>query len=99
TMADMDSTAAPYGDIVALHPSHCFIPTMSALAYDSPDLFHSVASDPDPLTHTPFDVIYVPAVNQEHVQITPENKAWIKSEIELGVTGAGAPTAHPRLLP
>ena len=97
TMADMDSTAAPYGDIVALHPSHCFIPTMSALAYDSPDLFHSVASDPDPLAHTPFDMIYVPAVNQEHVQITPENKTWIISEIESGVTGVGGPAANPPL--
>jgi len=98
TMADMDSTAAPYGDIVALYPSHCFIPTLSALAYDSPDLFHSVASDADPLAHTPFDVIYVPALNQEHVEITPENKAWFISEIELGVTGIGAPSFEPRLM-
>src|SRR4029453_2358799 len=87
TMADMDATAAPYGDIVALYPSHCFIPTVSALAYDIPDLFHVVASDPDPLAHSPFDAVYVPDQNQEHVAITPQNAAWIRSEIEQGVTG------------
>src|SRR5262245_16019456 len=33
TMTQMDTTAAPYGDIIALYPSHCFIPTVSALAF------------------------------------------------------------------
>lgn len=89
TMADMDATPAPYGDIVALFPNHCFIPTVSALAYDSPDLFHAVSGDPDPLSHTPFDAIYWPTSNQEHVSITPENAVWLRSEIESGVTGVG----------
>jgi hypothetical protein len=96
-MTDMDNTAAPYGDIVALYPAHSFIPTMSALDYDSPDLFHAVTSDPDPVAHTPFDVVYVPSANQEHVQITSENAAWIKNEIELGVTAVILPTATARL--
>jgi FlgD Ig-like domain len=95
TMADMDATPAPYGDIIALYPNHCFIPTMSSLAYDSPDLFHSVAADADPLAHTPFDAVYFPSANQEHVQVTAENAAWIRGEIEQGVTGV-APSALAR---
>jgi len=101
TMAEMDTVPAPYGDIMALHPNHCFIPTVSALDYDSPDLFHVVAGDPDPLLHTPFDVIYTQATNQEHVTVTAENAAWIRSEIELGVTGvaSGAGPAATMLMP
>jgi hypothetical protein len=97
TMADMDATIAPYGDIVALHPNHCFIPTMSALAYDASDLFHAVTSDADPLAHTPFDVIHVPADNQEHVQVTAENAAWLRAEIEQGVTGVAPGAVASRL--
>ncbi len=95
TMAQMDTTAVPYGDITALYPNHCFIPTVSALAYDSPDLFHDIAGDPDPLVHTPFDVVYAQASNQEHVAVTAENAAWLRTEVELGVTGVG-PAAGPR---
>jgi hypothetical protein len=62
---------------------------MSALAYDNPNLFHAVTSDPDPLAHTPFDAIYWPSTNQEHVEVTAENAVWFKSEVENGVTGVG----------
>jgi hypothetical protein len=88
SMAQLDSVVAPYGDIVALYPSHCFIPTVSALAYNTADLFHNIAADPDPVSNTPFDAIYAQGTNQEHVAITPQNAAWIRSEIEMGVTGA-----------
>ncbi len=96
SMAQMDATAAPFGDIVALYPSHCFIPTVSALALDSPDLFHSIGTDPAPLTHTPFDAIYFPASNQEHVAITAENAAWIRTEIERGVTAVESQPGRER---
>jgi len=89
TMAEMDAVAAPYGDIIALYPSHCFIPTVSALAYDTPDLFHDIAADANPVSHTPFDAIYTQGTNQEHVAITAQNAAWIKSEVENVVTGVG----------
>ncbi len=92
-MAQLDSVAAPYGDIIALYPSHCFIPTVSALAYNTADLFHDIAADPNPVSNTPFDAIYSQGTNQEHVTITPENAVWIRNEIETGVTGVGAPTA------
>jgi hypothetical protein len=87
SMSDLDSVAAPYGDIVALHRNHCFIPTVSALAYNTTDLFHNIAADPDPVSNTPFDAVYSQGTNQEHVAITAQNAAWIRSEIEMGVTG------------
>ncbi|HKO21509.1 MAG TPA: FlgD immunoglobulin-like domain containing protein [Candidatus Eisenbacteria bacterium] len=86
SMAQLDSVAAPYGNIVALSPSHCFIPTVSALSYATPDLFHNIAADPNPVANTPFDAIYSQGTNQEHVAITPQNAAWIRSEMEMGVT-------------
>jgi hypothetical protein len=87
SMSQLDSVAAPYGDIVAFYPSHCFIPTVSALAYNTTDLFHNIAADPNPVSNTPFDAIYSQGTNQEHVAITPQNAAWIKDEVEMTVTG------------
>jgi hypothetical protein len=86
-MAQMDSVPAPYGDIVALHPAHCFIPTISALAYATTDLFHDISADPDPVSQTPFDAIYTQAENQGHVAVTPGNAAWILDQVEIGVAG------------
>ena len=81
SMAQMDSTAAPYGDIVALHPSHSFVPTVSALGIATSNPFYDIAGDADLLAHTPFDAVYFPAENQEHMTITPENAAWFLQEI------------------
>lgn len=87
SMAQLDSVAAPYGDIVALYQSHCFIPTVSALAYNTTDLFHNIAGDPAPVANTPFDAVYSQGTNQEHVAITAQNAAWFQNEVEMGVTG------------
>ena len=83
TMLQMDQVAAPYGDIVAVHPRHCFVPTVSALALDVADLFYAARSDPDVLTHTPFAAVYSPIENQEHVAINAENAGWIEQELGL----------------
>jgi hypothetical protein len=96
TMAEMDSVAAPYGDIVALYPSHCFIPTVSALAYNTSDLFHNISADPNPRAQTPFDAIYTQATNQEHVAITTQNAGWIRNEIEAGGVTTVGPVADGR---
>lgn len=88
SMAQMDSTEAPYGDIIALHDDHCFIPSVSALDLETDDLFHDIAGDPLVMDLTPFDAIYFPAVNEEHVTITPGNAVWLLDEIKQGVTGA-----------
>jgi len=97
SMAEMDSTEAPYGDIVALHPNHCFIPTVSSLALDSANLFFSPSGDPDLLDQTPFDAVYYPEENQEHVAITPESAQWFLGEVRMPVTsvaiaGGAAPS-------
>jgi hypothetical protein len=89
SMAQMDTTSVPYGDIVALHDNHCFIPTISALALATDDPFFDIAGAPDLLALTPFDAVYFPAANQEHVTVTPENRDWLLAEIRR------APTAVP----
>ena len=93
SMAQLDSVAAPFGNLVALHPSHCFIPTVSALAYATTDLYHAIAGDPDPVANTPFDAIYSQGTNQEHVAITAQNATWIRDEVERTVTGVETPIA------
>ncbi len=86
SMAEMDAVSAPFGDIIALHSSHCFIPTVSALALATPDLFYDVANDPQILQQTPFDAVYFPLANEEHVLITPQNAAWLLAELQNSVT-------------
>ena len=85
SMQQMDSTAAPVGDIVALHGSHCFIPTVSALDFATADLFHDVLAEPDPLASMPFEAFYVPDTNEAHTEITAANAAWFRAEIAAGV--------------
>jgi hypothetical protein len=88
SMAQMDTTAVPYGDIQALHDRHCFIPTVSALALADAGPFFDVAGAADLLSLTAFDQVYFPAENQEHIAITAENKPWFMAEIRAGVSAA-----------
>ncbi|MBN2072305.1 MAG: T9SS type A sorting domain-containing protein [Candidatus Krumholzibacteriota bacterium] len=87
SMAEMDSTEAPYGDIIALYDNHSFIPTISALDIDTGDLNYDIVGDPDLLSHTPFDAVYYPAGNQEHASITAENAQWFIDEVDYITTG------------
>ena len=98
TLAQMDTTAVTYGDIVALHPNHCFVPTVSALALPTDDPFFDVAGTTDLATLTPFDAVYYPAANQEHVQVTPENEVWLRGEIDRAASAVpgGDGWAGPR---
>jgi len=85
SMAQMDAVAAPFGDIVALHDDHCFIPTISALALPTTDPFFDVDGQPDLLALTPFDALFVPASpNEEHVEVTAQTAQWILDEIRSG---------------
>ncbi|HEU4928425.1 MAG TPA: FlgD immunoglobulin-like domain containing protein [Candidatus Krumholzibacteria bacterium] len=86
SMAQMDAVVAPYGDIVALHQSHCFIPTISALDIATANPFYDVAGDPQLLSHTPFDNLYVPTINEPHVTVTPGNAPWLLDEIDPPAT-------------
>jgi hypothetical protein len=81
TMAELAAVQAPYGDIVALHDAHCFIPSISALDLNVADPFFNVTGAENLLDLTPFDQIYYPVANQEHVEITPENANWYLTEI------------------
>jgi hypothetical protein len=96
SMFQMDTTAAPYGDIVALHDRHCFIPTVSALALPAGDLFLDVGGTPDVLSMTPFAAARWAAGNEPHVSVAPDTKAWILAEALAGPTGAAAVAAVPR---
>jgi hypothetical protein len=101
SMAQVDSAAAPFGDIIALHDNHCFIPTISALALDTEDLFYDIAGDADLMTHTPFDTVYYPVVNEGHMAITAESAVWFLTELrrdDAGVPGGGAPLLGTAIL-
>jgi flagellar hook capping protein FlgD len=93
TMLQMDTTQTQYGDVVALHPAHCFVPTLSALAIPSTSLFAPVATNAALRAQSPFDTVYVPADNQEHVAVTAENAQWIRRELEAGVLGVAGTAA------
>ena len=87
SLADMDATPAPYGDIIALYPNHCFIPTVSALALGGLAPYTNVSLLADPAALSPFDAVYFPAANQEHILVTAENKAWFSAEIARQASG------------
>ena len=95
SMAQMDAVVPPYGDIIALYPNHCFIPTVSALDIATADPFYDIAGDPDLLTHTPFANLYVPDGNEPHVTVTPENAVWLLDEIDPPATAVRDVTAPP----
>jgi len=89
SMAQMDAVAPPVGDIIALYPNHCFIPTVSALDIDTNDPFYDVSGDADLLAHTPFDALYVPATNEPHVTVTPDNAPWLLNELDPVLSAVG----------
>ena len=74
-----------HGDIQTDYPDNCFIPVISSLALNTNDVnyrVHDISGYPYPSSNiTPFDAIYAPLNNQEHVKITNENIAWIMNEI------------------
>jgi hypothetical protein len=92
SMEQMDAVPAPYGDIVALHPNHAFVPSVSAIAFTGAGLFHDIAGDPDLLDQIPFEDVFVPAANEPHVTVSPEGATWLRARLLEGVVSApGAP--------
>ncbi len=81
TFAQMDSIEAPYGDIIALHESHCFVPTLSSLDYAETNLFFNIAADPLLMEKTPFDTIRWESDNFDHVYISEGMAAFAINEI------------------
>lgn len=87
SLAQLDATSVEYGDIVALHDNHAFIPTVSALALSGAEPFADLGDLGDPGLAMPFDAVYLPALNEEHVLITADSKAWLLDEIFSATTG------------
>jgi|GEM_PF-6369603 len=81
TFTQIDSLEAPYGDIIALHDNHSYIPTISALDIDTDDPFYNIAADQNIMDKTPFDSIYWCSQNLEHVEIDPYLKGVLYDEI------------------
>ena len=77
TIQQLADVEVPYGDIIALQSSHCFVPTVSALDINTPDLFYDIAHDDSVLNKTPFDAIYFSIENSGHMSVTPENALQI----------------------
>lgn len=95
SMAQMDAVSPPVGDIIALYPNHCFIPTVSALDINTNDPFYNVGGDPDLVAHTPYDALYVPVTNEGHVTVTVDNAPWLLNELDPILT-AVRPVAGAR---
>jgi hypothetical protein len=62
------------------NPGHCFIPTASALGLKSIDI-NSPSGWLASSGATLFDEIHAPELNQDHVTITMQNKAWIMNAL------------------
>ncbi len=91
TMEEMDNIDPEYGDIKAYYPDHSFIPTISSLAlYGIYDPYYNVAANAGNL-NTPFDAVYYPNWNQDHMYIDQQSKAWFMNEITNAKAIVGTP--------
>ena len=90
SMAQLDTTQAPYGDIVALHDAHCFVPTVSALDLATNDLFATSFDG------SPFDAVHTAPTNEEHVHISPAEAQALLAELDPPVA-VGPGVTGPRL--
>lgn len=68
------------------HDNQCFVPTISALDFDTDDVFYNIAADPDNVSKTPFDAIYFPQQangNLEHPTIDSSQTRSLWFELKL----------------
>jgi hypothetical protein len=78
----MGAVSMPDENIVIVENKEpTFIPTVSALDVNTNHPHFNILEDPNIMSRTPFDKIYYPAGNQNHMQITQENTDWILNEI------------------
>lgn len=74
-----------YVKITSTTPHHSFIPTTSAVDLRHPTATYVYNFANENLTcsgYSPFNMIYAPNENQEHVAVTPENANWFTNEIK-----------------
>jgi hypothetical protein len=62
-------------------PVTSFIPTVSALDFETDDPYAPVMEDPELYAKTPFDQVYAPRENQAHTAVNSENKTWLLYEL------------------
>jgi len=75
------TTDPGYGDITSNFDVHDFIPTISGFALEGvTDPNYNIDANIDDI-QTPFDKLYYPSENQQHVTITPESYNWFYHEI------------------
>jgi hypothetical protein len=91
SMAQLDTTQAPYGDIVALHDAHCFVPTVSALDAPGPDLFATGFAG------SPFAAVYTAPANEEHVHISSAEAQELLDELDAPLVAAPGVPVRPAL--
>lgn len=64
----------------------CFIPTVSALDFDTDNWYHNIANDPNRLSKTPFASIFATVGNRDHnIPLFDNNghAAWILNEVAI----------------
>ena len=81
TFQEIADSDPGYGDIIAYHNNHSFIPTISSLCIENTILPNFNVSTNMNNIVTPFDTIYFPHDNLEHVEISPEVFQWFKKEV------------------
>ena len=65
--------------------NHCFIPTISALAFKNADFQWNMPVNNRDLVQTgeiPFDNYFLSSYNQEHVLLTQESVAWLMDQLD-----------------
>ncbi|NOZ34487.1 MAG: T9SS type A sorting domain-containing protein [Chlorobi bacterium] len=81
TFGEMDAIDPGYGDIIAYYDDHAFIPSISSLCIqNTTNPYFNINANINSIV-TPFDKIYYPSENQEHVTITPESYNWFYHEV------------------
>ncbi|MBS1687746.1 MAG: T9SS type A sorting domain-containing protein [Bacteroidetes bacterium] len=80
-----------------------FIPTLSALCYDATDYFTDISSDPNKLSHTPFDdIIGIDGENMSHLSgqcSYPIINSWIINHLTGGYSYSSDCKAVTNTLP
>ncbi|NIJ43699.1 hypothetical protein FHR24_000138 [Wenyingzhuangia heitensis] len=66
-----------------IDPTHCFIPSKSALAYQKSEVLDEDISGEDLACagKIPFDAYYAPSDNEQHVSLNEENVNWLTEQL------------------
>ena len=65
------------GDDYCSYPTHCFVPTVSALGIPIENIASNLNANSELLALSPFDEVHTAITNEPHVQINARNKRWL----------------------